>query len=66
MAVLSRHRLAPGALAAVALPARRSPFPFAGAPDLRDQQIILTYDPDAGALRAGTGETAQTTSLKAS
>jgi DNA invertase Pin-like site-specific DNA recombinase len=33
---------------------------------LREQQITLTYDPAAGALRAGTGETAQTITLKAS
>jgi hypothetical protein len=32
---------------------------------LREQQISLTYDPAAGALRAGTGETAQTMTLKA-
>jgi DNA invertase Pin-like site-specific DNA recombinase len=33
---------------------------------LREQQIILTYDPAADALRAGTGETVQTITLKAS
>jgi hypothetical protein len=33
---------------------------------LRDQQITLTYDPAADALRAGTGETTQTITLKAS
>ena len=33
---------------------------------LREQQVTLTYDPAAGALRAGTGETAQTITLKAS
>jgi len=33
---------------------------------LREQQVTLTYDPAAGALRAGTGETAQTITLNAS
>ena len=33
---------------------------------LRDQQVTLIYDPAADALRAGTGETAQTITLKAS
>jgi site-specific DNA recombinase len=33
---------------------------------LREQQITLIYDPAVGALRAGTGETAQTITLKAS
>jgi DNA invertase Pin-like site-specific DNA recombinase len=33
---------------------------------LREQQITLTYDPAADALRAGAGETAQTITLKAS
>jgi site-specific DNA recombinase len=33
---------------------------------LREQQMTLTYDPATGALRAGTGETAQTVTLKAS
>ena len=33
---------------------------------LREQQITLTYDPAAGTLRAGTGEAAQTITLKAS
>jgi site-specific DNA recombinase len=32
---------------------------------LRDQQITLTYDPAAGTLHAGTGEAAQTITLKA-
>jgi site-specific DNA recombinase len=32
---------------------------------LRDQQVTLTYDPATDALRAGTGETAQTIILKA-
>jgi site-specific DNA recombinase len=33
---------------------------------LREQQISLTYDPADGVLRVGTGETAQTITLKAS
>ena len=33
---------------------------------LRDQQLTLTYDPAAGTLRAGTGQAAQTITLKAS
>ena len=33
---------------------------------LREQQITLTYDPAAGTLHAGTGEAAQTITLKAS
>jgi site-specific DNA recombinase len=33
---------------------------------LREQQIILTYDPAAGTLRAGIGPAAQTITLKAS
>jgi hypothetical protein len=33
---------------------------------LREQQITLAYDPAAGALHAGTGETAQTITLQAS
>lgn len=33
---------------------------------LREQAITLTYDPAARALHAGTGETAQTITLKAS
>jgi len=33
---------------------------------LREQQITLTYDPAAGAVRAGTGEAATTVTLKAS
>jgi len=33
---------------------------------LRDQQVTLIYDPAADALRAGTGETTQTITLKAS
>ena len=32
---------------------------------LREQQLILTYDPAAGTLRAGTGEAAQTITLEA-
>ena len=31
---------------------------------LRQQQLILTYDPAAGTLRAGTGQAAQTITLK--
>jgi site-specific DNA recombinase len=33
---------------------------------LRDQQVTLTYDPAAGTLHAGTGDAAQTITLKAS
>jgi site-specific DNA recombinase len=33
---------------------------------LRERRIALTYDPAAGALRAGTGQAAQTITLKAS
>jgi site-specific DNA recombinase len=33
---------------------------------LREQQITLTYDPAAGTLHAGTGDAAQTITLKAS
>jgi hypothetical protein len=33
---------------------------------LREQQITLTYDSAAGAVRAGTGEAATTVTLKAS
>jgi site-specific DNA recombinase len=33
---------------------------------LREHQVTLTYDPAAGALHAGTGETAQTITLTAS
>lgn len=33
---------------------------------LREQQITLTYDPAASALRAGTGPAAMTVTLKAS
>jgi hypothetical protein len=33
---------------------------------LREQQISLTYDPADGVQRVGTGETAQTITLKAS
>jgi hypothetical protein len=33
---------------------------------LREQQIILTYDPAAGTLHAGTSDAAQTITLKAS
>jgi len=33
---------------------------------LREQQIALTFDPAAGTLRAGTGQAAQTITLKAS
>jgi hypothetical protein len=33
---------------------------------LREHQVALTYDPAAGALHAGTGETAQTITLTAS
>jgi hypothetical protein len=33
---------------------------------LRDNQIILSYDPAAGTLHAGTGEAATTITLKAS
>jgi hypothetical protein len=33
---------------------------------LREQQTVLTYDPAAGTLRAGTGQAAQTITLKAS
>ena len=33
---------------------------------LREQQIILIFDPASGTLHAGTGEAAQTITLKAS
>jgi site-specific DNA recombinase len=33
---------------------------------LREQQVTVTYDPAAGTLHAGTGEGAQTITLKAS
>jgi hypothetical protein len=33
---------------------------------LREQQIILILDPSSGMLHAGTGETVQTITLKAS
>ena len=33
---------------------------------LREHQITLTYDPASGTLHAGTGEAAQTITLKAS
>ena len=33
---------------------------------LREHAITLTYDPAAGALHAGTAETAKTTTVKAS
>lgn len=33
---------------------------------LREQQLTLAYDPAAGALHVGTGETAQTITLQAS
>jgi hypothetical protein len=33
---------------------------------LRGQQLILTYDPAIGVLRTGTGDAAQTITLKAS
>jgi site-specific DNA recombinase len=33
---------------------------------LREQQVVLTYDPAAETLRAGTGQAAQTITLKAS
>ena len=33
---------------------------------LREQQIILIFDPASGTLRAGTGEAAQTITLTAS
>jgi hypothetical protein len=33
---------------------------------LRERQITLTYDPANGTLRAGTGQAAQTITLKAS
>jgi hypothetical protein len=32
---------------------------------LREQEITLTYDPSADAVRAGTGGTARTITLKA-
>jgi len=33
---------------------------------LSEQEITLTYDPAVGVLRAGTGDAAQTITLKAS